>query len=134
MLRGELPRGGFGNGGFLALPSELWEIGLGGDGGSAIFRPQEHLGGMLAVAQECLYREAAARTGKLANIARGEGNRMETRFLHLHGRVRCAEMLLRYLLHMTAAASAHMVQVTFGFARAFLTACLAATLAPMSSR
>ena len=48
LLRVELPRGGGGNGGFLALPSELWEIGLGGDGGSAIFLPQEHLGGMLA--------------------------------------------------------------------------------------
>ena len=51
LLRLELPRGGGGNGGFLALPSELWEIGLGGEGGSAIFRPQEHLGGMLALAQ-----------------------------------------------------------------------------------
>ena len=67
LLRVELPRGGGGNGGFLALPSELWEIGLGGGGGSAIFRPQEHLGGMLAVAQECRSeRPGRRRTGKLA--------------------------------------------------------------------
>ena len=40
----ELLRGGGGNEGFLALPPELWEIELGGDGGAAIFRPQEHRG------------------------------------------------------------------------------------------
>jgi len=65
LLRVELPRGGGGNGGFLALPSELWEIGLGGDGGSAIFRPQEHLGGMLAIAQSVV-RVALARAERAA--------------------------------------------------------------------
>ena len=39
-----LLRGGGGSEGFLALPPELWEIELGGDGGAAIFRPQEHRG------------------------------------------------------------------------------------------
>jgi hypothetical protein len=40
----ELLSGGGGNEGFLALPPELWEIELGGDGGAAIFRPQWHRG------------------------------------------------------------------------------------------
>ena len=70
LLRLELPRGGGGNGGFLALPSELWEIGLGGEGGSAIFRPQEHLGGMLAGRAELVKTLASSRAhrAKLANF------------------------------------------------------------------